>query len=77
MLELPGSVQHFKPETLRLRVEDHLVEEGLKKDRENQHGVSTLEVISRPALENVAYFARLDEASRRVYTRGSGLASVL
>ena len=60
---LPPNVRQLnkKPDDFRLRLNTHLETNDLKKETEEAEGATQMIVVSRPAFDHVAYYARLDQ----------------
>ena len=60
---LPENVRELrrKPDDFRIRLNTHLETNDLKKETEEAEGAKQMIVVSRPAFDHVAYFARLDQ----------------
>ena len=60
---LPPNVRQLKkkPDDFRTRLTTHLETNDLKKETEEAEGAKQMIVVSRPAFDHVAYFARLDQ----------------
>ena len=58
---IPENIAKASMDDLVMRLNGNLEQHKLKKDTEKADGINQIVVVSRPALDHTAYFARLDE----------------